>query len=860
MLTSSSMKSTIKIKMKSFLKFVICITCFSIITGAPELFSQDNNAEIIFSSPAGFYENAITVSLTSNIQGAVIHLSADGKEPGTSSPKYFAPFKLIKTTVVKARLFNNGIPVSKTFTSTYFINEKITLPVFSISTHPGNFFDPDTGIYVLGPEYEQAEPNFHANFWEDWERPVHIEFFENDGSRVVDMDAGVKIFGGWSRAIPQKSLALFARKKYGAGKIKHKFFENRPFTEFESLVLRNAGNDWYYSMMRDGMMQGLLEGVDIETQAFRPSVVFINGQYWGIHNIREKINEHFIAQHHNLNPDSIDILETDGVVVQGSNSHYKSLINFISTADLSNQNNYLYVKLRMDVENFITYQIAQIYFNNTDWPGNNIKFWRPHTNEGKWRWLLYDTDFGFGLFGDKDYMQNGLEFATDPDEPGWPNPPWSTLILRKLLTNSEFRNSFISRFSEFSNTIFKADVVVNKIRKYSAVIKPEVERHFARWGNTDYEKWVKELNDLEIFANNRIQYMRIHFANKFQLFESRQLSLNAQDAGNGIITIGAVNVTKFPWTGSFYKGVPLKITAIPSQGYVFKEWKGIAGVAENIFTFSFPIHLSVSAVFAQDTTPKPDVVINEINYNSAADFDCEDWIELYNNSDIEVDLSGFILKDSNDDNSFIFPAGTKIPGKEYIVVCSNDSAFSQFYPDVNNKIGNLGFSISNGGELIRLLDKNNNYIDSVHFRDKEPWPTEPDGSGATLALKDASSDNYLPENWSASLNHGTPGAINDISLSVANDDFTFKDFTLSQNFPNPFNSATRIKYSIMNPAYIKFRIFDVLGREVYYLDKGYEYPGTHTMTFNAENLSTGVYYYQISLGSDSQTKTMLLLK
>jgi len=857
MLICFLMKNTIKINRRPF--FVILSF---ILIGATAIYSQDNSSAIKFSMPAGYYDSTITVSISSLVPGASIHITSDGSTPVLSSFKYTSPFRITKTTVVRARLYSGGIPVSKTATCTYFINENISIPVFSISTDPGNFFDPDTGIYEMGPNPGTENPYFNANFWKDWERPIHIEYFESDGRQVINMDAGVKIFGAWSRALPQKSLAVYARNKYGSGKLKYKFFEEREVNEFETIVLRNSGNDWGSTSMRDAVMQGLLSGVDIETQAYRPVVVFINGKYWGIHDLREKINEHFIASYHDVHPDSIDMLESDAYVISGTNTHYKSLLSFITLKDLSIAQNYEYVKMRMDIDNFITYEIAQIYFDNGDWPGNNIKFWRPQRNDGKWRWILYDTDFGFGLFNDHAYQNNTLKFASEPNGPrDWPNPPWSTFLLRRLLTNQDFKNQFISRFSELSNTIFKAPAVVERIRRYRAALEPEMPRHLQRWGLGEFENWVSNVNELETFANNRIQYMRVHFANTFNLTESRLLNIKIDNIQSGSINFNTVNVTRFPWSGSFYKGIPLKITAVPSPGYIFEGWKGIEGVKSNSFTFSFPIHLSITPVFAPDTAAKPDIVINEINYNSSAAFDCEDWIELYNNSGSEIDLSGWILKDENDGNAFILPSGSTLEADGYLVLCSDTAKFSMLFPGIQKRTGDLGFSISNGGELVRLFDPDLRLIDSVRFSDKTPWPAEPDGTGPTLSLKNPLLDNYSAENWAASKAHGTPGAKNDVFSSVAYDNQdAYNDFYIEQNYPNPFNSTTQIKYVTVYPGNFQFRVFDVLGRQVYFQDEGLLRPGIYRIMFSADDLPSGIYYYQVTRNNRSITKMMMLLR
>ena len=153
-------------------------------------------------------------------------------------------------------------------------------------------------------------------------------------------------------------------------------------------------------MIRDAMMQRLIyDHTEVDISAWRPSIVFINGEYWGILNIREKQNEEYLAAHHGVNPDNVDMLEGSGAsVIEGDSEHYDEMLSFLKNNSLRDSSVYFELKTKMDVDNFIDYQISEIYFANTDWPGGNIKYWRPRTENGRWKWILYDTDFGFGYF------------------------------------------------------------------------------------------------------------------------------------------------------------------------------------------------------------------------------------------------------------------------------------------------------------------------------------------------------------------------------------------------------------------------------------------------------------------------------
>lgn len=194
-----------------------------------------------------------------------------------------------------------------------------------------------TGIYALGTNYDNNFPFFGANFWEDWERPAHITMMEPSGQTAFSVNCGISIFGGWSRGNAQKSLSIFMRSEYGDDAIEYHLFDDKPIDQFHSLVLRNSGNDWNTSMMRDGMMSSLVRNLDIDLQAYRPAVMYLNGQYWGIHNIREKVNEDFLEANHGVPASNIDLLEGNASPVEGSNAAYLDMISFCKRMTLPSQ-------------------------------------------------------------------------------------------------------------------------------------------------------------------------------------------------------------------------------------------------------------------------------------------------------------------------------------------------------------------------------------------------------------------------------------------------------------------------------------------------------------------------------------------
>ncbi len=404
--------------------------------------------EVKFSIKDMFLSSAQYLSLSGAATGEEIRYTENGDEPTVASSKYQFGIQIDKNKVIRARIFKPGAIAGKIASRTYLFDEKPTLPVISITTDYENLWDNETGIYVLGDSYENQNPYYGANFWEDWEKPASIEMVGVDGERVFALNCGIKIFGAWSRANPQKSLAVFFSNEYGDPVLKDvSLFKSKPeITSFKSIVLRNSGNDYGYARFRDGFMTDLVKDMNNDIQAFEPIILYLNGEYWGELNMREKINEDFIESNHGVNADEIDLLEGQMNVLEGTNGEYVELLDFLNSNNLASDANYNFVANQIDIDNYIDYQLSQIYFNNRDWPGNNIKFWRPQAEDGKWRWILYDTDFGFGIYGNTDYMLNTVQFALELNGPDWPNPPWSTLLFRRLVQNTTFKQQICKSF------------------------------------------------------------------------------------------------------------------------------------------------------------------------------------------------------------------------------------------------------------------------------------------------------------------------------------------------------------------------------------------------------------------------------
>jgi hypothetical protein len=829
-----------------------------------------------FSVAGGFHSGSQSIALSTNDPSVRLYYTIDGSVPDESDPLYTQPIIIDTTTALRVRSYADGQLPGNILTQTYFIDETVNLPIVSLVTEPDNLFDDEIGIYVIGtngkPGYCTDTP---MNVNQDWERPVNVELYDTNGNRELNQRAGVKIFGGCSRTrYPQKSLSLFARAIYGKGSFDCQLFKEKPIYTFESFILRNSADDCRYTMFKDAMGQAILENTHIDRQAYRPAVVFINGQYWGITNIREKLNEHYVAGNFDLDLDNVNLLtrnpEQEWNVRHGSAEHYNTMINYVTRQDMTEDKSYEYVNSKMDLDNYIDYQIAQIYLSAGDWPGNNIKFWRANTGPyDRWRWIVYDLDNCF-IRTDR----NTLHLASDPwCDCGWPNPPWSTLLFRKLLENAKFKNDFIQRYAWHMNTTFSESRIHHYIDSMKLNIAAEIPRHIERWGGqtvpnpeswigptfNSVEEWQYHIDRMKTFASERRPFATQHVLEHFDIDGMITIAVKNDNPFSGTIKISDQIMKGTIHVGEYFKDIPMEIKAIANLGYTFSHWEYSSGgsgstpirtpVLEIIPEESF----SLIPVFESTLEDTPVVIINEINYHSGEENNPGDWVELYNRRDEPVDLTGWTFKDQENEHVFSFPSGYEIGPKEYLVICEDIAAFRLVFPDVQNCIGNLGFGLKNNGEILRLYAANTEYYDAVHYDDEAPWPVEADGLGPTLELIDPSLENDYPENWRASFELGTPGRQN-----FSN---TIEENILVQNYPNPCQESTYIPFSVQEPGYISIQIHDIYGRKISSFINKYQEKSNYELTLDTSYFPTGIYFYTMYLDNQLiDTKKMIVIR
>jgi hypothetical protein len=813
---------------------------------------------LTFSHDGGIINTNINLEITG--QGdEEIRYTLDFNEPTINSELYTGPISIQQNSIVRAKAFKENYISLHSNTRNYFFNIQSDLPIIHLVTDEYNLFDDDYGIYAYGDDYNSNYPYFGANFWQDWERPVHISMYENN-NLVFNSNGGVKIYGAYSRGWDQKSLALYARNDYGAGDFEYQFFDDLTYDSFESLVLRNSGNDWMRTNLRDAAITSLMKNSGLDYQSFKTVSSYINDNYWGLYNLREKVSENFIASKHDVDPDDVTMLTNNAEIVDGDNQEYIELTAFVEQNNFFNQDNYNYVSDQIDIDNFIIYNVAQIYMDNRDYPGNNIKYWK--VPGGKWKWILYDTDFGFAGQWWSEWDQyyahtfNTLDFVLSGNQTTWANPQWATLFIRKFMQNEEFRHKFINRFADEMNTRFLPSNVTDHFLEIHDNMYNEMLNHIDRWIQS--EPWVSVnsvyqfVDNMNNFAINRQPIVKQHILDEFNLDNYFVTTLINDTPERGYINVNSnLNIREEEWGGDYFEDVPITLKAIADTGYEFSHWSGLLDSSETEIEINLTDHSEIIAHF--NPSEELNIVINEINYKSSDDFDTGDWIELYNPNENEIDISGWVLRDSNDSNEYIFPQETIIQGNAFLVIVRNSDDFSNFFPEITSYIGEFDFGLS-GSDAVRLFDNELVIQDEVYYESSDPWPVLSDGVGYTLELIDPSYDNLLPNSWTNINYHGSPNAVNSATASIAEVEDMY-----SRIYPNPFVSDLYILFELNNRENTTIQLFDLKGSLIRVIHQGVLNAGMHKIRRSFEDLNAGIYLLKIKTSS-GVSKTEKLIK
>jgi hypothetical protein len=568
-----------KLKTMNSLNSHACRGVLFLLVAIP-LFLQAQVQNVVVSVKGGRYNAPFTMTLSTPTPNASIRYTFDGNEPDSlNSPQYTGPFYIDKTSTLRAKAFVTGQVSSKITTHTYLFNMPHSFPIVAVTFKPNDFFSPATGIY----------PNYATKI----EVPAHVELYENgNNTAVIDQDVATEIQGSASAQLPQKSLEFKAKAAFGPTSIPYKIFPDLPYTSYKRLVVRNSGQDWGITMFRDDYVSSLhadmsdlgsiLKKPEIYSAAYRPSVVYYNGEYWGVHSMKERMKATFVEQHFNLKATEYDMVENEMETITGDSTVWLNFQSYLNSGvNFANDANYAVLTSRIDMQNFMDIMAFNVFVDHQDWPANNNRRFLPKAAGSKWKWISFDYDFSVGLFqatggfNTGDPSPNALRRLLDPNFLFFNNGAWSTVLFRKCWENAQFRRDFVNRLSDMMNTILKPSRMNQRVTNFKNLYADELIRHANRWGNPNADKLTENVDKIKYFNDNRPAYV---YAQVDELtpdvFGTAFVTLNVSPVGAGSLQFSTLNLSaaNLPFSGTYFAGNDIPVVATPAAGYVFVGW------------------------------------------------------------------------------------------------------------------------------------------------------------------------------------------------------------------------------------------------------------------------------------------------
>ena len=579
---------------------------------------------------AGFY-SSLTINPLTPQKGGEIRCTFDGSFPTQNSEQITEAKQITENTVIRCSEFVNGQAMDTT-TQTYFINESVSMPVVAITVNHHDMFDSTDGLYATGNltgggigsgfgnwgnaggggnvtddnNPKCTEPCKGANFWSDKELPAHVEYFENGSSTKTknwEIDAGISIIGNWSRYKPKKSVAIkMDNDNYGDKVLKYSLFKTRPEAKkIKSFNLRNNGNRFWTDYIGDAMMTALMEGTDVDYQRSRQVVVFYNGEYFGIHDLRERLNRNFVETNYGIDSKSINMIKITGTGLEASGTNgastteYQQLYSEVTSTNYAGENNEKYeqIKSKLNVNSFAQYMFAEMYFHNGDWPTNNVRAWGG--NGHPFKFVAFDTDHGFGfspgISGFDADGQNMFDWVLGAKQSstgnggfggGFGGGMWGGMgggasagpgtMLSKLLDNPDFKRLFINNACILLNSYLTYEKVQSTVQSMMATIpSSERSRDEKRWPrNQSNFTWNPTGDKLIAYAKNRSEKIKQEMVSRFEL--QNEVTVTIAASGNGKILVDGMNLPSKNYQGKFFSNNELQLTAIAEGGAVFTGW------------------------------------------------------------------------------------------------------------------------------------------------------------------------------------------------------------------------------------------------------------------------------------------------
>ena len=798
----------------------------------------------VFSIQSGFYSNAFQVEISTTGENCRLYYTVNGHDPVPEDTGTYlygnTPVNISQTTVLRALSVNDDCMPSPISSTVYFFGENPSLPVIATITDPDNLFGPE-GIY--------AHPWNEGYAWERFSQ----HYFFRSGQSVYCANSGLRIQGGNSVGMAKKSFRQHYRDQYGNDRLDYPLFAQNGIASYKRIVLRAGYDDDITTssgtLLRDPLSAEIWKKLGSLASSSDWAVLYLNGSYWGIYNLRESIDEDFFTDH--LGTENIDViryLKEGPVLVYGSVNEWNKLETFFDTTDFTRDESYYAACEIIDMDNFLNL-LAFVHCSQfRSWTWGSFAY-KERKAGSKWRWTIWDTDRSY-----ENLAWNGFtDYAYTANE------KWSNFMPKELIKNKLFKRKLINRTADLINSVFRPENSIGICDSLKSIIEPEMQNEKARWNPGS--NWSTNVQSVKNFLNNRPAVVRNQIKSYFALPSEHTINLNIE--GSGLICINSLKISSFPWSGIYFEDVPVYLKAIPAKGYKFTGWSN--GMTGNVIpAYSLAGDSTITATFIEDTeTGNPVIVINEIMYHSASSSFSDDWIELYNNGS-SADLSGWWITDENASNKFTIPQETYLPADNYLVLIRNTGQFEMINHEQVQTTGDFNFGLSGSGDCVKLYNTDGLLIDSVCYDDNYPWPEIADGYGPSIQLTAPGLDNSLPYNWESSLYPlCTPGELNKISYTpsdIGNFENEAEEKLNIRVYPVPAKEIVYLSFELTKPEIVNVHVSNTNGQVVYSQLNLQFSEGKNTIELNIKDLSPGVYYIRLTTKTGIITKKITRLK
>lgn len=863
----------------------------------------------------------LTSSYISNVYSAPITIDDRSPDPDVLTIKNPHQFDLItplnpvrKATVIKAKAYVSGIE-SETVSQTYFVwsgGNPYDIPVISLQIQENYLFDYNDGIYTSGVDFDtwRIENPSNTQYWRpdwnnywrrgsDWEYPTSVELFESTTlNSVTNVNGGMRIHGNNSRALAIKNLRLYARSDYSS----QNTFEHDLFNvsipdatvannnEFKRIMLRGngSGGPVSYDVVFNRAMQPIYNGV----ARIEPAIHFINGEYWGLTAIRDRIDKHHFALNFDLDDDDIVMIDCKGVnceLDEGDNPDFDDYIDmrdYILNNNMSVQANFDQAASMLDMKSYIDHMVLEIFAANDSYERVFWKVRTPVNNEyGDGKWRLTVQDFEASLNDNINWMEHWADPLNNNNE----------ALLGALLENTDFQHQFINRFADVMNTVLETSYFNDVVNFTFTEVSPYLVEDEARYPKTDFYE-SSEQTDLLDWGTNRPNAQRIQLQNYFNLNSVIDITLDVSDVQAGFVKINTIEVKEetpgvsqnpYPWVGKYFEAIPVTLEAIAMPGYEFSHWSGDVTGTDNMLTVTPSTNMQVQANFTASPVNTEEVVyfwlmdgdipndtpllgldatysnnglLATINYTSCLtgypfDENHPDWR-----------TASFERKNSPTDLNYMPEANSDIPYSEGIMKgvqvkqpfqANGLENYLEFEMPTDN-LENIKFSFAvetNGAADTILLDywDGNAWVDAGLANSTVAVPDDyevREFDFSNISIANDNTDFKIRMRFDGvdmTIDNGDEVRLNNIALT-GESTLAVKDplnTDVIKIYPNPTYNFVNIeaKQEITSAS-----LFDIFGKLIqnHFVNK-------KDLTINMENLAAGIYFLKVSSGTNEET-------